>query len=131
MADTLTTHYSWIMPQDQSSTNTWGVKLNADLQAIDNQVWTNAQASSDVKALSNLTASVPATFSFYNSAAASGQQLRWQWQMDTTPETVEPATGSYLNLLAYDNTSAPLATPLTFTRVGEAGLSLGGRGQQC
>ena len=118
MADTLTTNYSWVMPQDQSSTNTWGVKLNANLQAIDNQVWTNANPPppNDVTVFS--TASVAATYSFANSTAPSGQQLRWQWQMDTTVEGGGTA-GSHFNLLAYDNTGAAFATPaLSVVRSG-------------
>lgn len=113
MADTLTTNYGWVMPQDQSSSDTWGVKLNANLQAIDNQVWTNTQAGQNVTVLS--TASVAATYSFGNSLAPAGQQLRWQWQMDTTPES-GTLTGSNLELLAYDNTGAPAGAMLGFAR---------------
>ena len=117
MADTLTTNYGWIMPQDQSSSNTWGVKLNANLQAIDAQVWTNTQAGQNVTVLS--TASVAATYTFGNSLAPAGQQLRWQWAMDTTAES-GTAIGSNLNLLAYDNTGAVLPTAATFSRTGGA-----------
>ena len=117
MADSLTTNYGWVMPQDQSSSDTWGVKLNGNLQAIDSQVWTNTQAGQNVTVLS--TASVAATYTFGNSLAPAGQQMRWQWQMDTTPES-GTTTGSNLNLLAYDNTGVALAPAATFSRTAGA-----------
>ena len=115
MADTLTTNYGWVMPQDQGSPDTWGLKLNADLQAIDAQVFANAQPQNNVTVISS--ASAGGTFSFFSYQGAASQQLRWQWQIDTTAET-GTTNGSHLNLLAYDNTGAPLVTPLTMVRGG-------------
>jgi len=121
LADTLTTNYQWVMPQDQGSPDTWGQKLNADLQAIDSQVFTNAQIVEGIGGqvgVSNVTvasAATPlnATFSFLSYQGSVGppsQQLRWQWAMDTTTESGSAATsvGSNLNLLAYDNTGVAL-----------------------
>ena len=97
MVDTLTTHFSWVMPQDQDSNNTWGAKLNSDLQAIDAQVWMGTQAFVSVANYNpqftpsnfNLdsSASANATISFLNSVAPSGKQLRWQLVDDNSAET--------------------------------------------
>lgn len=44
MAETLTTNYSWTMPDPGASANTWGSTLNATTAKIDAQVFTNAKA---------------------------------------------------------------------------------------
>src|SRR5215469_3674121 len=48
MADTVTTNYGWTKPQISGSSDTWGTKLNADLDSIDAQVFANQQALSGV-----------------------------------------------------------------------------------
>jgi microcystin-dependent protein len=44
-ADTITSHYHWVKPEISGSPTTWGVKVNADLDLIDSQLFTtNAQS---------------------------------------------------------------------------------------
>jgi microcystin-dependent protein len=51
MANTTTANYGWQMPDPGGSANTWGNTLNATTQAIDQQVFTNAQAGVPVGAI--------------------------------------------------------------------------------
>ena len=39
-ADTITSNYHWVKPEISGSPTTWGVKLNADLDLIDSQLFT-------------------------------------------------------------------------------------------
>ena len=39
-ADTITANYHWVKPEISGSPTTWGVKLNADLDLIDSQLFT-------------------------------------------------------------------------------------------
>ena len=43
-ADTITSNYHWVKPEISGSPTTWGVKLNADLDLIDNTVFSNDAA---------------------------------------------------------------------------------------
>jgi microcystin-dependent protein len=45
MAETLTANFSWTKPDPGGSPNTWGATLNADLDKIDDQVFTNQTAA--------------------------------------------------------------------------------------
>ena len=136
MADTLTTHFSWVMPADQASNDTWGAKLNADLQAIDSQVWSLLQVWTPVTSYNPLTthsnlclqtdASNRATVSFFNSLAGAGKQLRWQLSDDNAPETGGNA-GSNFSLRAYDDNGVALGTPIAVNRAsGSVALGTAG-----
>lgn len=47
MPDTNTAHYSWVKPEIGASVATWGNKLNADLDAIDTQVFVLQTSDAD------------------------------------------------------------------------------------
>jgi hypothetical protein len=58
MPDTTTTNYGFTKPEDGASNNTWGAKLNADLDSIDGLIKTNADAIA-AKAAAGHTHSLP------------------------------------------------------------------------
>ena len=59
MANTTTANYGWQMPDPGGSANTWGNTLNATTQAIDQQVFTNAQAGVPVGTIAMFGGATP------------------------------------------------------------------------
>ena len=58
-ADTITANYHWVKPEISGSPTTWGVKLNADLDLIDNQLFmttTNATVIGQITMFAGATA---------------------------------------------------------------------------
>jgi hypothetical protein len=130
MADTLTTNYGWILPQDQASPDTWGAKCNANFQAIDSQVFGNAQAVDNLTSY-GITISSDATHNanvnFANSRVAAASQLRWQLDVSNTAEA-GGNVGSDFSLIAYDDTGTLIGSPIAVARrSGAVTLGLGGQ----
>jgi len=68
---TTTAKYGWQMPDPGGSANTWGNTLNATTQAIDQQVYTNAQAGVPVGTITMFGGATPPT----NWLLCQGQSL--------------------------------------------------------
>lgn len=110
MPDTTTTNYGWTKPEDGASEDSWGVKLNANLDEID----TDLKAVSDVAddAAADATAALAAQADPLGPVIA----LSVAGSSSARTATADLATGSIFD--AGTVTFAPAGTPtltITFT----------------
>ena len=132
MSDSLTTHFGFTQPQVNGSINTWGIKLNSDLQQIDTLLWNigggiTAGLYAPASSPTSLTLSNPMVN--YNSLTytASGQST----VMPVMNASTSPQVGTLLSLynagtfgfrvLANDGSTAIFGTGVASGTITAAG----------
>jgi microcystin-dependent protein len=119
MADSTTTNYGLTKPEVGASPTTWGTKLNADLDIIDGQMKTNANAIAAVGTGSFTTMQLNKP----NVAAGNpfrgllNNVLRWIVQLGDGASEAGSNAGSNFTISRYSDAGSLLDTPLTINRV--------------
>ena len=113
---TPTSNYKFPKPIVGADAGQWGTELNTCLDMIDATFPLPGVLTANTLILNNNPGTgIVASLTFGNSTAAPGQQTRWAWVEDASSETGS-AAGSNLSLRAYNDSGAPLSTPIAISR---------------
>lgn len=120
MADTFTTNLNLTLPEIGASDDTWGDKLNDDLEALDALFGTTGAGTVIVRDASNdaLVSGINLTKAAGNARLLkikSGTSLRWDVGADATAEAGSNA-GSKFKINRYDDAGSLLGAALTGDR---------------